>query len=133
MKKDYTIKYDIVFKNTFNAKEEIKRLIKESLELEVNDVKILNNELPVENKAEKKKILDLIVYTDKGLINVEVNNNFNPAIQVRNLLYFCKLVSSSIDKDEDYINISDYIQLNLTWNLQKYVMIYQRERKLHII
>ncbi|MCI9084124.1 MAG: hypothetical protein HFH46_00720, partial [Bacilli bacterium] len=39
---------DIIFKNIFNAKETIKRLLEETLELKVKEVYLANTEMPVE-------------------------------------------------------------------------------------
>ncbi|MCI9084338.1 MAG: hypothetical protein HFH46_01805, partial [Bacilli bacterium] len=56
---------DIIFKNIFNVKETIKRLLEETLELKVKEVYLANTEMPVEKIKERRKILDLVVYTEK--------------------------------------------------------------------
>lgn len=112
---------DIIFKNVFNDDEIMKRLIGEALNLKVSRVEQLNTELEVTNIKEKRKILDIIAYTDKGVINIEVNNGYSKGSFNRNLLYFCKLLGGSVKKTEDYINIDNHIQLNLTWNLERYL------------
>lgn len=121
MKREYLLKYDEVFKSTINKENILIRFLKEFLELNVSQIKLLDKEMPIENKFEKRKILDMIVHTDKGLINIEVNNDYKPGLINRNLLYFFKLVSSSLDRTDEYEDIDNYIQLNLTWNLDRYV------------
>ena len=45
---------DIIFKNVFNAKETLKRLLKETLDLNVKDVYLASTEMPVEKINEKR-------------------------------------------------------------------------------
>ena len=112
---------DIIFKNTFNSTEFLKRLLEETLDIKVNELYSANTEMPVEYLKEKGKILDLIVCTDKGTINVEVNNEYKEDMYVRNFLYFCKLISSHLTKNNrNYNNAIAHIQLNITWNLKSY-------------
>ena len=116
------LRNDIIFKNVFITEERIKKLLESSLNIKVNKILIAdNNEMNVENIKERKMFLDLIVYTDDGIINVEVNNNYKEELFNRNLLYFCKLISSNLKQKEEYTNIVKHIQLNLTWNLKKYL------------
>ncbi len=120
-KKIYLLNNDIIFKNTFNKEELLKRLLEETLELKVREIFSANTELPIDYKKEKIKVLDLIVVTDKGIINVEVNNDYREDIYIRNFLYFCKLISSHLKKkNKNYSNVIEHIQLNITWHLQKY-------------
>ena len=121
MKKIYILKYDLIFKNIFKDKDNMKKLLEEALNLKVNEVIFIDTELSVETRYEKLKILDIIVYTDKGIINVEINNGYRPEVNTRNLIYFFKLISSSVEKSSKYSDIKEYIQLNLTWDLNKYV------------
>ena len=118
--KFYTLKSDIIFKNTFDTKERLKRLLEETLDLKVHDIFKSNIEMPVENVSERRKHLDLILETDKGIINVELNHNYEEEIPIRNFLYFCKMISSSVRRSKSYAKIDKHIQLNITWNLQKY-------------
>ena len=118
--KFYTFGNDIIFKNAFDTEESLKRLLSESLDLKVHKILKSNIELPVDNKKERIKYLDLIIDTDIGIINVELNHNFKNEIPNRNLLYFCKLISSSVKRTKSYLNIKKHIQLNITWDLKKH-------------
>ena len=118
--KFYTFGNDIIFKNAFDTEESLKRLLSESLDLKVHKILKSNIELPVDNKKERRKYLDLIIDTDIGIINVELNHNFKNEIPNRNLLYFCKLISSSVKRTKSYLNIKKHIQLNITWDLKKH-------------
>lgn len=120
---------DIIFKNVFNVKETLKRLLKETLDLNVKDVFLANTEMPVEKITERRKILDLVVYTENEVINVEVNNAYKEDLYIRNFLYFCKLISSNLEKTKDYTKLGKHIQLNLTWNLHKYLDFDIKDKK----
>lgn len=120
-KKIEVLNNDIIFKNIFNVKETLKRLLKETLDLKVKEIFLANTEMPVEKIQEKRKILDLVVYTENEVINVEVNNAYKKDVYIRNFLYFCKLISSNLEKTKDYTKLKKHIQLNLTWNLQNYL------------
>ena len=128
--KFYVLGNDIIFKNTFNTEERLKRLLNESLDLKVNELFQNNIQLSVENTKERVKKLDLILNTDKGIINVEVNYNSKSEVPNRNFLFFCKLISSSIKKTESYLKVEKHIQLNLTWNLQKFLPFDVTNRKI---
>ena len=121
VKKFEVLNNDIIFKNVFNVKETLKRLLEETLELKVEDVFLANTEMPVEKITERRKILDLVVYTKNEVINVEVNSAYKKDLYIRNFLYFCKLISSNLEKTNDYTKLQRHIQLNLTWNLNKYL------------
>ena len=129
-KKFYTLKNDVIFKNTFDTKESLKRLLEETLNLKVTEIYKSNTEMPIKNIKEKRKYLDLILETDKGIINVEVNHNYKEEILDRNFLYFCKMLSSSVKRKKSYLNIKKHIQLNITWNLQKYFNFDIKMRKI---
>ena len=128
--KFYTLANDIIFKNTFDTEKSLKRLLEESLDLKVNKILSNNIELPVEHIKERRKYLDLILDTNEGIINVEVNHGFKDEIPNRNLLFFCKLISSSVKRSKSYLDIKKHIQLNITWNLQRYFNFDIKERKI---
>ena len=83
--KFYTLSNDIIFKNTFDTERSLKRLLEESLNLKVYKIFSNNIELPVENIKERRKYLDLILDTDEGVINVELNHGFKDEMPNRNL------------------------------------------------
>jgi len=129
-KKYYTLKNDIIFKNTFDTEKTLKRLLEETLNINVNKVFKSNTELYVENIKEKRKYLDLILETDKGIINVELNYGYKEELPYRNFLYFCKLISSNVKKTKSYTKIDKHIQLNINWNLQNYLEFNIKNKKI---
>ena len=120
-KRFYTLSSDIIFKNTFDTDDSLKRLLEETLNLKVEEIHKNNIELSVDNNKERRKYLDLILKTDKGTVNVEINHGYKDELPNRNFLYFCKLISSSVRKNKSYTNVDRHIQLNITWNLEKYL------------
>ena len=107
--KFYSLNNDIIFKNNFDTEKSLKRLLEKSLNLKVNKIFSNNIELPVENIKERRKYLDLILDSNKGIINVEVNHVFKDEIPNRNFLYFCKLISSTVKKLNQNQEILDVI------------------------
>ena len=131
MKKSfYGLSNDIIFKNTFNTDDALKRLLEETLNINVNKIRKNSTELSVESKNERRKYLDLILKTDRGIIDVEVNHGYKEELPNRNLLYFCKLISSSVLKNKSYTNVDKHIQLNISWNLNKYLNFNIENRKI---
>jgi len=128
--KYYTFSTDVIFKNTFDTEESLKRLLSETLNLNINKIYKSNSELSVDNIKERRKYLDLILETDKGIVNVEINHGYKDEIPNRNFLYLCKLISTSVRRSKSYININKHIQLNITWNLKKYLNFDVSKRKI---
>ena len=114
MEKYYTLNNDVIFKNTFDTEESLKRLLEETLNLKVNKIYRNNIELSVDSIKERRKYLDLILEADEGIINVEINHGYKEELPNRNLLYFCKLISASVRKNKSYTNVSKHIQLNIS-------------------
>lgn len=129
-KQYYTLKNDIIFKNTFNDEESLEKLLEETLKMKVNKVLKNNTEQDVDNKNERRKYLDLILKTDKGIVNVEINHGYKDELPNRNLLYLCKLIPISIKKSNSYVNIDKHIQLNKQKNLSKYLGYTIKDRKI---
>jgi predicted transposase/invertase (TIGR01784 family) len=119
-KKFYVLSNDVIFKNTFNTKERLKKLLESILEVKIYDVCSLNTETAKTNKKSKGMVLDLVLDTNVGRINVELNNNSDDYISIRNLIYFFRLISMKLKTAENYYDIDMHTQINLTWGLQKY-------------
>ena len=116
----YLLNNDVIFKNVFNTKKRLKRLLESILLVEIYDIKERKTELDRTNKKSKKLVLDLVLDTNIGTINVEVNNNSKNYIVKRNLLYFFRLIGMCLKEAENYKDIEMHTQINLTWGLQKY-------------
>ena len=92
--------------------EILKTIFKENIEIK----RFLNVELPKLALNERSKRLDLLVETNIGYINIEVNNNdyFKEKI-TRNFMYLCEFLVQNVKKGKSYKLDKSYIQLNLNF------------------
>ena len=77
-KKFYNCSNDKVFKRMMqskNGKLYLEAILSTILKTSAKIVEFLNVELPGETKDEKEKRVDLLVETENGYVNVEINNN----------------------------------------------------------
>lgn len=109
------LKFDLMAKKVFgdaNDTKPIRFLLKQILDLEVDKVKILNNEIIGNPYLDKKYSVDLIVEIEEKRIVVEINTNVNSKIIDRNLFYMARIMSRDIGKGEDYSKLHKHIQIN---------------------
>lgn len=110
---------DLVFKSIMLGKNGqiileaiLKTIFKENIKIK----RFLNVELPKLVLNERSKRLDLLVETNIGYINIEVNNNdyFKEKI-TRNFMYLCEFLVQNVKKGKSYKLDKSYIQLNLNF------------------
>jgi len=115
------VTFDPVFKSVFsNNIYLLKRFLNAVLELDLDvdlmDVRILNNELPRQNIKEYQKKIDIFVcINDKMYIDIEINrSNFN-RVKLRNYLYGSKIYSMFLESGDNVSNLENkyFCQLNL--------------------
>ena len=114
------ITYDFAFKKVFRSNLDILRdFLKVVIPLDVTDdcrIKLMDGELPKENKNEKKKIVDIYVILDgKIYVDIEVNRSKFENVLERNIKYKNKL-SSMIPKTGEDVKVlkeKSLYQLNL--------------------
>ena len=117
------ITFDYMFKGIFMNDL---NLLKEFIisQLEFNEIittynckiRLLNNELPKENKNEYKKTIDLYVSIDnKIFVEIEINRELFKDVKMRNYLYANKLYTMLLEQGESVKELSDktFIQINL--------------------
>ena len=124
--KYYTCRYDRAFKEVFikdNDTTLLKVLLESILKVEINDITIKNNELETDNVHVKQKLVDAILYTDKGVINVEVNTVMDDYVRVRNTAYIMNVYGRYYLRGEDYNKDDNFIQINFNYNLKKDYLI----------
>ena len=117
------VTFDYMFKGIFmNDLDLLKEFIISQLEfneiINTNNCKIrlLNNELPKENKNEYKKTIDLYVSIDnKVFVEIEINRELFKDVKMRNYLYGNKLYTMLLEQGEDAKTLNDktFIQINL--------------------
>ena len=92
-KRFYTLKIDRVFKATLldnkNNYRFLNKLLEDILKEKIKIVGLEVSELPIFNVKGKVQVLDILANTqNNGLINIEVNINFDETIKERNLAYY---------------------------------------------
>lgn len=103
------ITYDFAFKKIFRSNLDILRdFLKVVIPLDITDdcrIKLMDGELPKENKNEKKKIVDIYVILDgKIYVDIEVNRSKFENVLERNIKYKNKL-SSMIPKTGEDVKV----------------------------
>lgn len=109
------LKYDLMAKRVFGDEKDtrpIKFLLKQILDLEVDDVTILNNELIDKPYKDKKYSVDVIAEVKGKKINIEVNTNVNTHVIERNLFYLARIMSRDLKPSEEESELHDHIQIN---------------------
>ena len=115
------ITFDPIFKGIFGSNIELlKDFILSVLEIDIDrdkcKIRLLNNELPIENYKEYKKTVDLnIVLNDDIFIEIEINRSDFNKVKRRNFIYQNKMYSMIPEKGDDPKDIDNIIfyQLNL--------------------
>ena len=118
MKEFYKISRDAMFKSIF-CKEENWNILERLIEEVINEkVKIINlsvpEQLPKDRITVKGKILDVLVKTAKGEVNIEINSETTDYLRRRNASYIFKRYSNSTKVSEAYQKMPDFIQINLS-------------------
>ena len=108
---------DAMFKAIFlkeNNRDLLKRLIEEVIEKKVEIEKADAVELPKNNILSKGKILDILVKSEEGEINIELNNYSNKYLHRRNASYIFNRYATSVTVGKRYSEMKKFMQINLT-------------------
>ena len=130
-KKFIPLYYDKLFKKVFcddNDLSLLKYLLNQALDINPVDIVIKNAEILGDVYQTKRTYLDLVVKLDNGtVVNIEVNTNSGECFKDRNFAYECRLVSNNLKPNDQYVDLSKHIQLNLNINSPqtKPIMNYQ--------
>ena len=126
-------KNDYVFKRIFgdeNNKDILIDFLKSVLKIEISDIHILNSELPKENIADKKSILDIRATIDNG-INVDIEIQVARTIYMpqRSLYYWSKIYCEQLEVSERYSKLKKVICINIldfdTLGTKKYHSVFK--------
>lgn len=110
--------YGFMFKAIMLDKENrplLKEIIHYVTKIPMKDLKnitVENIEHIVSNKKDKKMKSDIIVSVGNFCINIEMNRTYYNGLFQRNGRYLNKISSNLDDKDDDYINLKQAIQIN---------------------
>ena len=119
---------DRIFKEIFydeKNKDLLISVIETCLGIKIQDVEYLNTELPQGNYKIKGKTMDILLDTDKGKINVELNAQKTHYTNARNFSYVCNVYIRNTLVGEDYLEDIDVIQINLSYGLDASEEIYE--------
>ena len=111
--------YDVIFKALFINQENI--LAKMIADITGMDYKLLEdnivmitNEIPIDNKDEKFKRCDFILrMNNNNIINLELNRQSHSGLIVKNLVYLFQLFSASFKKGDEYDSELVIMQINI--------------------
>lgn len=96
-----------------NDLKKAKIFIEQVIKRPIYQIEIKNAKLLKDYMYTKEKVLDYLVLTDIGYINIEINN-YNADWRIkRDVSYACKLVSNAVDKAKNYSETERVIQINI--------------------
>ena len=136
----YTCKYDKAFKEIMMKEENfeiLKKVLESILEVTIEKIELQPLHIPTGNIHLKGKEVDLLVVTNQGKIEVEVNTYYNDYVRVRNFSYITNIYNNQVTVGDKYSEDTNVIQINLNYGIQdtKYKRIYKvrdKEGKEHI-
>ena len=118
-KKFYTCKYDKAFKEIMMKEENfniLKSVLEVILDMKINKIELQPLNLLNNNIYLKGKEVDLLVTTDIGKIEVEVNTYYEDYVRSRNFCYISNIYINQISVGETYSEEIEVIQINLNYN-----------------
>ena len=140
-KKFYTCKNDSAFKEIFGNIKNKKLLIwllERILQVNIDKLTYLNVERNNNDLVTKRKRLDILVETNVGRINIEMNATNKEYLHPRNFCYLSNIYNNNTSISEDYNEETLTIQINFTYGIKddnKILRIYKvqdNEQKCYI-
>ena len=120
-KKFYTCKSDIAFKEIFgNIKNKnlLIWLLERILQVKIDKLTYLNVERNNDDLVTKRKRLDILVETNVGRINIEMNATNKDYLHPRNFCYLSNIYNKNTSISEDYNEDTLTIQINFTYGIK---------------
>ncbi len=126
----YTCKYDKAFKEIMMKEENfeiLKKVLESILEVTIEKIELQPLHIPTGNIHLKGKEVDLLVITEQGKIEVEVNTYYNDYVRVRNFSYITSIYNNQVTVGEKYNEDTNIIQINLNYGVKdtEYKRIYK--------
>ena len=126
----YTCKYDRAFKEIMMKEENfeiLKKVLESILEVTIEKIELQPLHIPTGNIHLKGKEVDLLVVTNQGKIEVEVNTYYNDYVRVRNFSYITNIYNNQVTVGDKYSEDTNVIQINLNYGIPdtKYKRIYK--------
>ena len=120
-KKFYTCKNDSAFKEIFGNIKNKKLLIwllERILQVRIDELTYLNVERNNNDLVTKRKRLDILVETNVGRINIEMNATNKEYLHPRNFCYLSNIYNKNTSISEDYNEDILTIQINFTYGIK---------------
>lgn len=119
MKEAIPLTYDFMFKEVFGSEKRISittyfisKYLNINYQKLIGKVKLLNKSLVKDNIKDKAQEVDLIVETDNGIINIELNMRKYKYLIARNLSYLCRIYGNQLSKGDHYLTYKKALQIN---------------------
>lgn len=115
------LSFDFMFTTIFNKEENIDILesfLSCYLEIPLSEIsghlKLIQRQLPIENKTEARKQIDLLLDYKGKKINIELSNKATRGVIDRNVEYICGVHSKQLKSGfKNYHEIEESIQINI--------------------
>lgn len=120
--KYYTCRYDRPFKEIMlneNNKDILKSLLEFILKVKINNIEINHTERNTGNLKVKRKTYDVLLKTDQGKIEIELNNTLKEYVRPRNMAYISDIYAHHTLMGETYNEDTLIVQINLTYGINK--------------
>ena len=126
----YTCKYDKAFKEIMMKEENfniLKKVLETILKVSIQEIKLQPLNLNTGNIHIKGKEVDLLVITEQGKIEVEVNTYYNDYVRTRNFSYITSIYNNQVTVGEKYNEDTNIIQINLNYGVKdtEYKRVYK--------
>lgn len=128
--KFYTCRYDRPFKEIMLKKENediLKLFLEDILKVKISTIEIKSIERNSGNLNVKRKYLDVLLKTNAGKLQIEVNACSRPYVRPRNMAYISDIYASHTLVGESYTEDTNIIQINFTYGLKddKKIRVYK--------
>ena len=115
-------KNDRIFKAIFSDESDtsmMREFLNRLTNTNIKNINILNNELTVQYKDERKKIVDILVKdVDNNILYlIELNGSYKDYSHTRNFAYDGRIFSTYTKKGEQYDLDLQYVHIDLTYGL----------------
>ena len=119
--KFYTCKYDRAFKEVMLSKkneELLKWFLEDILKVKIKEIEVQTIEMNNGNIHVRRKYADVMLKTNAGKIEIEINACSAPYVHPRNMAYISNIYSNHILVGEDYSEEVPIIQINFSYGLK---------------
>ena len=105
---------DVLFKSIFMKNPNVlKRFIYDMTGIDIEDIKLISNEIPIVRNKEKFKRCDFLIRYHNTIINIELNSSYSKTLLVKNTSYIFSLFSQYTSRGEEYFKDLEVIQINI--------------------